>query len=172
MCAKYDQVCEYPIHVSRKKRDKEDREMAAEERARAEIKHEHDRKPRTAPMDVGQLGMGTMPSYHDNSLPVNNFFPTLDFTADSVPIHNPSAFDGTAIDETWLENFLSYDIGAQTPMQLPDTGQFYPNPHANANVDRRPHARPTPAETPAIGRNGSTSQSDKKAAKFRVPYFR
>lgn len=171
MCAKYDQACEYPIHVSRKKRDKEDRGVAAGAKAWAE--NGIDR--RTSSIDTGARradGLSNTSLYLDNSVPVNNFFPTLDFTADSVPFHNPSAFDGTTIDESWLENFLSYDIASAKPTHLNGSGEVYSSSPIDAKSHQPGHLRPTPIETPVIGRSGSASQSDKKSAKFRVPYFR
>lgn len=172
MCAKYSQECEYPIHVSRKRKDRESGPHKPE--AGSQGKPKETRKRRMSSMEAGPFkaeDLGVNPLHFEHSMPVNNFFPTLDFTADSVPIQNPSTFDGTLIDDSWLENFLTYDFGSETPMPLQGNGMAPPNSVAHAMHPQNQNRRPS-TDPPAIGRSGSASHSDKKAAKFRVPYFR
>lgn len=174
MCAKYSQECEYPIHVSRKRKDRDPRTGRAEEIPGSHGKARNSSKRRTTATEAGIADIGGLnvhPAHFEHSPAVDNFFPTLDFTADSVPIHNPGTFDGTLIDDSWLESFLTYDFGSETPTGIRGDGSFPPSSVGN-NFNQQSHARLEKNVAPTAGRNGSASHSEKKGAKFRVPYFR
>lgn len=179
-CAKNNQTCDYPLHISRKRKDRESSSKRHSEgvggaEAGKRSFYNSSEPTRTSTSASGFRPDGpsgqALPDY-----PVNNFFPTIDFGVDSLSFQTQQADpDGLPIDNAWLENFLSYDFGNDLPLSVPGVGQAGAGGGGGMGPMGVPQnggsASTNPLSTSPSG-IGDGSQKGKSKAKFRVPYFR
>lgn len=162
-CAKNNQECDYPLHISRKRKGKEaDKNGSSSKRRQSSVKD-----------------MAT-PAVHDFPTPAfvndghgfteSNQFPILDFTADSLPLHGQNGYDGTPIDNTWLESFLAYDFGNEVPLPLQSLAPHMVTGVGQAQVNMGVVGPPRVGEDSNV--RGEPLGKRTSQAKFRVPYFR
>jgi hypothetical protein len=161
-CAKNNQDCDYPLHISRKRKGREADKNGAG-------------TPKRRQSSMKDLGTPA-PHYHatpafpnDSTYHVNdNQFPILDFTADSLPLHTQNGYDGAPVDNAWLESFLAYDFGDEIPLPLQSLAPHASDEIQGGHVDMGSAGSAHMAgETNIKGEPKRPSQ-----AKFRVPYFR
>jgi hypothetical protein len=163
-CAKNHLECDYPLHISRKRKGKDGDKSGGSSSKRRQS-------------SIQDLGTPAVPdystpapryeySYHIN----NNQFPILDFTADSLPLHSQNGYEGAPVDNAWLESFLAYDFGDEVPLPLQSLA-----PQMSTGNEGGPIG------TGNAGSSRMTGEADGKGeplakrpsqAKFRVPYFR
>jgi len=162
-CAKNNQDCEYPLHISRKRKGKEGEKNGGKSSKRRQTSMQDIATP--APN-----GYSTPAFAHDPHIPTDiNQFPILDFTADSLPLHGQNGYDGTPIDNAWLESFLAYDFGDEVPLPLQSLA-----PHTTTGMDGI-HGDKGAGLTRIGGESnvrGTPISKRPSQAKFRVPYFR
>jgi hypothetical protein len=163
-CAKNNQDCDYPLHISRKRKGREAEKTGASTSKRRQ----------SSTKDVGTPTTHYYPTpafRNDSTYHVNdNQFPILDFTADSLPLHTQNGYDGAPVDNAWLESFLAYDFGDEIPLPLqslaPQTssgmevGQMDMGTAGSARMDGDTDVK------------GESLPKRRSQAKFRVPYFR
>lgn len=158
-CAKNGQSCEYPLHVSRKRKDRDSSSRRPTEGYKRSVSAS-DQPQVQFGGNVGDLGI----LQHQS----NNFFPTFDFGIDPIALQSQSDPAGLPVDNAWLENFLAYDFGNAMP---PAQGLAQPiGPGGQAGVtDGQAAVNAASTTSSGIGEGGSKG---KHKAKFRVPYFR
>jgi hypothetical protein len=171
-CAKNDQECDYPIHISRKRKGKDGHSASKRPSKRTESADPIGHQSTSNNLDTPQptQSYSTPAFLHDPNLLVSNQFPTLDFTANSLPLNNYNGFDGTQVDNAWLESFLAYDFGDEVPLPLPLHGH-----QTWSGVDGGQRA--ADGAGPAFMAEGGQLRAEaapaaSNQAKFRVPYFR
>lgn len=171
-CAKNNQECDYPLHISRKRKGKDGHSGSKRPPKTIGNTEEGRQQSTSRSMETPQpfQTYSTPVLMPDPNLLVNNQFPTLDFTANSLPLNNYNGFDGTQVDNAWLESFLAYDFGDEVPLPLPlhghqawsgvDGGQRTADGGGPSHMMQDAHIEPATGPAPL------------KQAKFRVPYFR
>jgi len=160
-CAKNNQECDYPLHISRKRKGKEADKNGASVSKRRQSSANDLETP--APHNYSTPAFPNDSSSYVN----NNQFPILDFTADSLPIQTQSGYDGAPVDNAWLESFLAYDFGDEVPLPLQSLAPQTSNGMeagqlgmGSAGMDRERDIK------------GEPLAKRRSQAKFRVPYFR
>lgn len=175
-CAKNNQQCDYPLHVSRKRKDRESSSKRQPEAVGAEYVRgsvsdgvDHARTDSYGPASLPS--QGSYPNLH-----VNTSYPTLNFGIDPLTLQTQTDPAGVHFDNAWLENFLAYDfnndfsaVAASQGMGLSQEGM-----DEQRKPDHESYARQTvynPPSNPLSG-SGDGSSRTKSKAKFKVPYFR
>jgi hypothetical protein len=164
-CAKNNQDCDYPLHISRKRKGKSEADKpgaGASKRRQSSIN------------DLGT------PAVHNHATPAllndsnsyvnNNQFPILDFTADSLPLHTQNGYDGAPVDNAWLESFLAYDFGDEIPLPLQSLAPQTANGMQAGQVDMGSAGSARMDGDTNI--KGEPLAKRRSQAKYRVPYFR
>lgn len=178
-CAKNGQQCDYPLHVSRKRKDRES--SSSKRQIDGGGKHDGDlRRSVSASQGHNLLGGSRSAAIADqavpqNAPPVGDFLPPYDFGID--PLHFQTQMDpaGVHIDNAWLESFLSYDFGGgENPFGLPNTTGAGGNPISSNAAMPSFHVPQAPVQAASTSSSGmgEGGPSSKSKAKFRVPFFR
>ena len=161
-CAKNNQECDYPLHISRKRKGKSEADKTGASASKRRQSSVNDLGT-PAPHNYSTPAFPNDSSFHVN----NNQFPILDFTADSLPLHTQNGYDGVPVDNAWLESFLAYDFGDEVPLPLqslvPETKIGMEGGLADMGSARMVGDMNIKEEPIARRRS---------QAKFRVPYFR
>lgn len=182
-CAKNNQQCDYPLHISRKRKDRESSSKRQPEGVRVgqgtgDVKDTRldgtDASYRSDALTTRNESYHAHPSNHNNS-----FYPTLDFGIDPLTFQTQTQSDpaGIPLDNAWLENFLAYDFNndissvagqnlGQAGGQAGMSGQLETGV---PNYAGQTAYNPPSASSSGMGDGGSKGKSK---AKFRVPYFR
>lgn len=109
-CAKNNQECDYPLHVSRKRKGKDADKTGGNDSKRRQSSNNDIGTPAAHVYSTPAFPSDS--NFHIN----NNQFPILDFTTNSLPLHTQNGYGGASVDNAWLESFLAYDFGDEVPI--------------------------------------------------------